>query len=168
METAQRIPAEKRLRLRLRQQVNWGRTALLAMLAITLLNQVLLMLHVEYHFLISAAVPYYLNWLVRQLGATGAFPALATVVTLGLYAGYAACWLMSAQRKEWLIAALGLYGLDTLLLIIFSVTMLKSLASCLLEILTHGVVIAVLVMAVRAAEQLSRMPRSRRMPVRES
>ena len=164
METARRVPAEKRIRLRLRQQIGWGRNGLLVILAITLINQLMLMLHVEYHFLFSAAVPYYLNWLVRELGAAGAFPALATVLTLALYAAYIACWLMSSQRKEWLLASLGLYGLDTLLLIIFALTLLENPASCLLEILTHGVGIALLVFAVRAAEQLSRMPRQRRVP----
>ena len=57
METARRVPAEKRIRLRLRQQIGWGRNGLLVILAITLINQLMLMLHVEYHFLFSAAVP---------------------------------------------------------------------------------------------------------------
>jgi peptidoglycan/LPS O-acetylase OafA/YrhL len=86
------------------------------------------------------------------------------VLTVLLYGAYIACWLQSAQRKEWLVAALGLYGLDTLLLIIFCLTLLENPASCLLEILTHSVGIALLVIAVRAAEQLSRMPRQRRVP----
>lgn len=171
METARRIPAEKRLRLRLRQQVGWGRTALLVILAVTLLNQILLMLRVDYHFLFSAAVPYYLHWLVQELGANtdvGLFRVVATVLTVLLYGAYIACWLQSVQQKEWLVAALGLYGLDTLLLIIFCLTLLENPASCLLEILTHGVGIALLVIAVRAAEQLSRMPRQRRVPDRQS
>ena len=89
---------------------------------------------------------------------------MAVVLTIAVYAAYIACWLMSAQRKEWIIAALGLYGLDTLLLVIFALTLLENPASCLLEILTHGVGIALLVVAVRAAEQLSRMPKRRRVP----
>lgn len=168
METTRRVPAEKRLRLRLRQRVGWGRSALLVILAVTLINQILLMLHVDYHFLFSAAMPYYLNWLVRELGATGAFPALVTVLTIALYAVFIACWLMSSQRKEWLVAALGLYGLDTLLLIIFTLTLLQNPASCLLEILTHGIGIALLVVAVQAAERLSRMPKPRRVPGQKS
>ena len=159
METARRVPAEKRQRLRLRQQIGWGRTALLVIMGVTLLNQILLMLRVDYHFLFSAAVPYYLNWLVQELGAqsdVGAFEALAVVLTVLLYGAYVVCWLQSAQRKEWLVASLGLYGLDTLLLIIFCLT--------LLENLTHGVGLALLVVAVRAAEQLSRLPRQRRVP----
>lgn len=167
METARRVPAEKRLRMRLRQQIGWGRTGLLAILAVTLLNQVLLMFHVDYHFLFSAAVPYYLNWLVQELGANsdvGLFRFMATVLTILLYGAYIACWLQSAQRKEWLVAALGLYALDTVLLIIFCLTLLENPASCLLEVLTHGVGMALLVMAVLAAEQLSRMPKQRRVP----
>jgi hypothetical protein len=167
METAHRVPAEKRLRQRLRRQIGWGRTALLVILGVTLLNQFLLMFHVDYHFLFSAAVPYYLNWLVQELRATsdvGAFGALAVVLTVLLYGAYIVCWLQSSHRKEWLVASLGLYGLDTLLLIIFCLTLLENPASCLLEILTHSVGIVLLVLAVRAAEQLSRMPRQRRVP----
>lgn len=169
METTRRIPAEKRLRIRLRQQVGWGRNALLVILAVTLINQIMLMLRVEYHFLFSAAVPYYMNWLVQQLGAAtnlGAFPALAVVLTIAVYAALIACWLLSAQRKEWMLASLGLYSLDTLLLIIFALTMLENPASCLLEILTHGIGIALLVVAMRASERLSRLPRVRRVPGR--
>ena len=164
METERRVQADKRLRLRLRQQVGAGRMALLAILAVTLLNQIMLALGINYHFHFSAAVPYYMNWLVRELGASGAFPFLATVLTLGLYAAYGACWLLSAQQKQWLLASLGLYGVDTLLLIIFALTLLENPASCLLEILTHGVGLVLLVFALRAAEQLSRMPRQRRTP----
>lgn len=167
METTHRVPAEKRLRQHLRRQIGWGRMALLVILGVTLLNQILLMLRVDYHLLFSAAVPYYLNWLVQELGATsdvGVFSALAVVLTVLLYGAYIVCWLQSAQRKEWLVASLGLYGLDTLLLIIFCLTLLENPASCLLEILTHGIGIALLVIAVRASERLSRMPRQRRVP----
>jgi peptidoglycan/LPS O-acetylase OafA/YrhL len=171
METERRIASERRLRLRLRQQVDWGRLGLLVILAVTLLNQILLLFRVNYHFLFSAAVPYYLNWLARELSANsdvGVFGFFASVLTLLLYGAYAACWFQSGRRKEWLMAALGLYGLDTLLLIIFCLTLLENPASCLLEILTHCVGIALLVVAVRAAEQLSRLPKQRRVPGQRS
>lgn len=167
METTHRVPAEKRLRMRLRKQVEWGRWCLLAILAISLLNQILLMFKVNYHFLFSASVPYYLNWLGRELGAhadLAAFKVLAVILTMLIYAAYIACWMMSAQRREWLLAALGLYGVDTLLLIIFCLTLLENPSSCLLEILTHGIGLWVLYVSFRAAERLSSLPRPRRVP----
>ena len=72
------------------------------------------------------------------------------------------------DRANKLMAALGLYAVDTVLLIIFSLTLLNNPASCLLEILTHGAGLALLWWAVRAASQLSRIPRPRpSMPTRE-
>ena len=165
METARRAGAQKQLRARLRQQINWGRNALLAILAITLLNQFMLMIGVNYHFLFSSAVPYYLNWLGRELAAHGdvtAFKVIAVVLTMVMYVAYIACWLLSSQRREWLLAALGLYGIDTLLLVIFSLTLLENPASCLLEILTHLVGLWLLYVAVGAANRLSSLPRPQR------
>lgn len=169
METIQRDMDRNRLQLRkrLRQQVQWGRMGILAILAVTLLNQILLLCKVNYHFHFSASLPYYLNWLSRQMGM-GGFKAMAVILTILVYAGYIACWLLSAQQREWLVAALGLYAVDTVLLIIFAFTLLDNPASCLLEILTHGAGLALLWWAVRAANQLSRMPRPRPpMPTRQ-
>lgn len=165
MEPVQPDKADKRLRRELIQQINLGRWALLAIVAVSLLNQILLAFGVKYHFLFSAAMPYYLNWLAIQLGAAGsvgAYKALAVILTIGLYVGYAACWLLSAQRKEWLLASLVFYGVDTVLLIVFSLTLLENPASCLLEILTHFVGMFALYIAMRASERLSKLPRIRR------
>ena len=165
MESVQRAGADKRLRRELIRQINLGRWALLAIVAVTLLNQLLLACGVKYHFLFSAAMPYYLNWLAIELGAVssvGAYKALAVVLTIGLYVGYAACWLLSAQRKEWLLASLVLYGVDTVLLIVFSLTLLENPASCLLEILTHFVGLFALYISMQASEKLSKLPRVRR------
>lgn len=158
------VQTGRRVRLRLRQQVEWGRLGMLAMVAVTLVNQLLLALGVDYHFLFSAALPYYLNWSLKELGIRGAASVFAGLLTVAVYVAYLACWLLSGRRREWLAAALGLYAVDTLLLIIFAFTMLESAAACVLEILTHGVLIAVLFVALQAAQRLSRMPRIRRLP----
>ena len=167
MDADRRVNGEKRLRARLRQQINWGRNALLVILAVTLLNQFLLMIGLNYHFLFSSAVPYYLNWLGKELAANGdmgVFKAIAVILTMLMYVAYIACWLLSAQRREWMLAALGLYGIDTLLLVIFSMTLLENPASCLFEILTHLVGLWLLYVAVGASNRLSKMPRKPRVP----
>lgn len=151
-------------RKKLRQQVQWGRMGILAILAMSLVNQVLLLCKVDYHFHFSAALPYYLNWLSRQLEGQmplEGFKAMAVILTVLVYGGYIVCWLMSAQQREWLTAALGLYAVDTVLLIVFALTLLSNPASCLLEILAHGAGLLLLWWAVRAAGQLSHMPRPR-------
>lgn len=146
-----------------RHQVAAGRFCLLIVVAFSLVNQLFLALGVEYHFLISAALPYYLNWTCSRMGLQGAVPILAAVVTVALYGAYIACWALSRRRRVWLTAALGLYGLDTLLLVIFTFTMLENPASCIFEILTHCVCVGVLAMAVRSAGELSRIRQSVRL-----
>lgn len=160
----QRGTASQRLRRKLQQQIGLGRTALLLVLLVSLLNQLLLLLKVNFHFLFSASVPYYLNWLARKLGGpAGATPlkVIAVIVTLLIYFVYVACWLFSARRREFLKTALLLYCADTVLLVIFACALLNNPFNCLLEVLTHLIVIAVLYMAHRAAQQLRRMPKKR-------
>jgi hypothetical protein len=161
----QRGTASQRLRRKLQQQIGLGRTALLLVLLVSLLNQLLLLLKVNFHFLFSASVPYYLNWLARKLGGpAGATPlkVIAVIVTLLIYFVYVACWLFSARRREFLKTALLLYCADTVLLVIFACALLNNPFNCLLEVLTHLIVIAVLYMAHRAAQQLRRMPKKRK------
>ena len=161
----QRGTASQRLRRKLQQQIGLGRTALLLVLLVSLLNQLLLLLKVNFHFLFSASVPYYLNWLARKLGGpAGATPlkVIAVIVTLLSYFVYVACWLFSARRREFLKTVLLLYCADTVLLVIFACALLNNPFNCLLEVLTHLIVIAVLYMAHRAAQQLRRMPKKRK------
>lgn len=168
---ARRVSPERRLRRELIKRINIGRWALLGIIAVTLLNQILLAFGAKYHFLFSAALPYYLNWLGNQLStqvSVGAYRALAVILTIGLYAAYVASWLFFNQRKEWLMASLVLYGMDTVLLIVFALTLLENPASCLWEILVHCVGLAALFAAVQAFNKLSQLPRTRRPAFSES
>lgn len=140
-----------------RHCVAWGRTCLLAVVMFSLVNQLLLALGVDYHFLISAAVPYYADWICLKINLTGIVPTLMTLGSVALYVAYVACWALSRKGRVWLSVALGLYGLDTLLLIVFTFTLLENPLSCVLEIVTHLACLAMLVMAVHSAGELSRI-----------
>ena len=160
----QRGTASQRIRRKLQQRIGLGRTALLVMISVSLLNQLLLLLKVNFHFLFSASVPYYLNWLARKLGGpAGATPlkVIAVILTLLIYFVYVACWLYSARRKEFLKTALLVYSADTVLLVIFAFALLNNPFNCLLEVLIHLIVIAALYSAHHAAQQLRRMPRKK-------
>ena len=63
-----RETAGQKKRRSLLQHIGLGRTVILLLLTVSLLNQLLLLLKVNYHFLFSTAVPYYLNWLAEQKG----------------------------------------------------------------------------------------------------
>ena len=67
-----RQTASQGIRRKLQLQIGLGRTVILLMLVATLLNQLLLLMNVDFHFRLSASVPHYLNWLARELaGASG-------------------------------------------------------------------------------------------------
>ena len=61
-----------------------------------------------------------------------------------------------------MMAGLGLYGVDTVLLVVFALVLLENPASCLLEVLIHCLILALLFFAFQAAERLSKIPRRRR------
>ena len=157
----------KERRAILRRQVTCGRLVLLAIVVLSLINQLLLMLGVEYHFWISAAVPYYLNWFCVQTGAALGWRILAGLAAVGLLAAYIFCMVLSLRKREWMTLCLGLYGLDTVLLAIFSFTLLENPASCLLEICVHIGCALLMFIADQAAGQLSRMRRKPRRVIRE-
>ena len=153
----------KRLRRGLRRQVQWGQNLFLAIIAVSLVNQLMLWMRVEYHFLFSAAMPYYLNWLAFQLPNT-ALKVVAVIATLALYAVYAGCWFFF-WRREWLTAAISLYAVDTVLLIVMAFVLLGNPLSCLLEILIHALALVVLLPSRKAClrlEQLSRQAESQK------
>ena len=157
--------AEQKMRQKLHQQIGLGRTAILLMLAVSLLNQLLLLLKVKYHFLFSMAVPYYLNWLARKLGGAGGvtpLKVLAVILTLLIFVVYVACWIYSARRRDFLKTAFLLYCADTVLLVIFAFALLNNPFSCLLEILVHVVGMLVLYNAHRSAQQLRRMSKKKK------
>lgn len=156
---------EKEKRRKLLQRIGLGRTAILLLLAVSLINQLLLLLKVNYHFLFSAAVPYYLNWLGEKLGGTaGATPlkVFAVIVTFLSFVAYVACWVLSARRRELLKAALLLYSADTVMLVIFAFALLNNPFSCMLEVLVHLVGIALLYNAHCSALALRKMSKKKK------
>ena len=152
------IDQYKRQRRRLQGQVARGRIIFLVLIAVSLINQVILWFTSNYHFLFSAAMPYYLNWLAGQL-SNGGFKVIVTLATLGLYAIYGLC-LLRFFEHQWMKTAVGIYIIDTVLLVIFALVLLSNPLSCLIELLIHGVAIAFLLSAYRARMLLARIPRS--------
>ena len=142
---------------KIRHQIMAGRWVLLAVAGLTLVNHLMLLCGAAYHFWISAATPYYVNWLGAELGLSGAWPVVNVLLALVLDGFFIACWALSRRRRVFLTAALAGYALDTLLLVIFAFTLLRNPASCILEILTHLVVTYLLLTADQAAGALQRM-----------
>lgn len=167
MEYAQRQRGmnEKKVRHRLLQYIGLGRTAILLLLFFSLLNQLLFWFQVDYHFLLSAAAPHYLNWLARMLEGTSAailLKLVAVLVTTLSFVAYGACWFFSAQRRHVIKTAVLLYGVDTLFLVVFALGCIKNPLNCLLEFLVHVIGLLVLYQAHHCAQQLHRMSKKKR------
>lgn len=167
MEATQSRADAARLKERrsLRQHIGLSRTVLLLLLAVSVVNQLMLLLKINYHFLFSMSVPYYLNWLAYKLGEDKGvtfFKVFALLATVAIFVVYVMCWLSSAQRREYLKTALVLYCMDTVLLTVFAFSLLNNPFSCLLEILVHLVGIALIYDGHRSAQRLERLSKKRK------
>jgi hypothetical protein len=78
---------QSRQRIRLRQKVVLGRWLLLAITCVSLINLLFLLFKVNYHFHLSAALPYYLNWLgvkLSEYSSVVGYQVFAGILTAGL------------------------------------------------------------------------------------
>lgn len=169
MERKQRKRQPMNRRQKLQQNVSIGRISLLVILAVSLLNQLLLLVGVKYFFLFGASIPYYLNWLGQALSeyyhVTG-YKVVALLIALALFAAYAISWMLSAKHWKWMRLGLILYCADTLFMIAFAIAFLLNPLSCVLWVLIHLVGVGLLYKAFRSGQQLERRSRRRR-PVQQ-
>jgi hypothetical protein len=150
---------------RLRRRINTGRITLLVISLVSLLNQLLLLLGVDYHFLFSAATPYYLNWLGQALSiyhAVTFYKIIAMVISIAVFALLMACWVFSAHDWKWMRNGLIFYCIDTLVLIIFAIGFLENPFSCTLWFLVHLIGVGLLYQAFRSSQELDQLNRRRK------
>lgn len=157
MEAQQSPERFKRLRRNLQWQIQWSRNVFLVILAVTVVNLVLLLVGVDYHFLFSAAVPYYMNWMAMQMGRK-ALTALAVIVTVAVFAIGGGCWCFFHSRK-WLEGALIFYAVDTVALVVIALVLLENPWSCLLEVLMQCLGLFLIYPARKATMRLENLKR---------
>ena len=160
-------PVDKNSREYLLRQVANGRYSLLLIVILTVVNLVLTLLDTGRYFLFSASVPYELvslgmafdngftdgAWNVR-----GTLTYTGLVIALVIVAVYLLCWLLSKKRAGWLTAALVLFIIDTVALVIIAFTLYDSPASQLVDLLLHVWAIVELVQGVRGNKKLQELP----------
>ena len=123
-------PVDKNSREYLLRQVANGRYSLLLIVILTVVNLIMTILDTNTYFLFSASVPYYLVFVgmgIENGFVNGAWNVKGTltytglVIALVIVAVYLLCWLLSKKRAGWLTAALVLFIIDTVALVVIAI-----------------------------------------------
>lgn len=144
------------------KQFAGARSSLLVVLIFTVVNLAMLLLDSGTYFLFSASVPYYLTafgmGMDIGMGADGI--GTFTLVALGISAAvlvlYLLSWLLSKKRPGWLVAALVLFILDTVALVLACLA-LDALVDSVMDFVFHGWVIISLIQGISANGKLRKM-----------
>lgn len=136
------------------QKYSTARANLLLMSILTVINTVLLLAGSSYMLLFSATVPYLsvAFGLAFDGGLLYAFIAVA-VINIALYL---ASWQLSKKNYGWMILALVLFILDTI--IMGGMYLLVEEASGILDVLIHAWVLYYLIIGVKYGKKLKNMP----------
>lgn len=133
------------------------RTARIDLLLVTILtamNIIFLMTGSGTTMIFSAAVPYYLVAIAWYNGPQW-FVQYSLIIAAVILSVYLICWYFSTRHHGWLIAALVLFIMDTLALVVLY---WGYWASGIFEALIHVAVLYYLVRGIRAAKALRTMP----------
>ena len=137
-----------------------ARYSLLLVILFTVVNLVLLLTQSDRYFLFSASVPYYLTafGMGMDQGVGGSvFTVTALVISALILAAYLICWHQSKYHWVCTIIALGLFAIDTILLVVI-VMNLELLRENILDLLFHAWAVTELVRAVIAQRKLQTLP----------
>ena len=141
--------------------------SLLLIVILTVVNLIMTILDTNTYFLFSASVPYYLVFVgmgIENGFVDGAWNVKGTltytglVIALVIVAVYLLCWLLSKERAGWLTAALVLFIVDTVALVVITFALYDSPMGKLVDFLLHIWAIVELVLAVRGSRKLKELP----------
>lgn len=143
-----------------------ARANLLAVLAFSAINTILVAIGADVYFLFSAWIPLLLAEVGRTMLAapqfTFLFPVLI-VASIILILPYFFCWFFSKKHVGWMVGALTYFAMDCALLIILCV-MSGDFVSSLVDLLFHAWVMYYLISGVRSGFKLQKMPAPEPMP----
>lgn len=151
--------AEKGSQVYYERQVAAGRSAVLLVLGLTVINLVMVLLGLDFYLLFSISLPYYLTVIARSLdiaagAALGPYTWAALAVSGAVLGGYLLCWFRSGKQQKWLKVALVLCILDTICLVLFCLFVFGDFLGSIVDILMHGWVIYEIAVSLRAARCL--------------
>lgn len=160
-------PTMKYSRKALESKYSAGRSNLLGVVIFTVINMILVLVKSSSYFLFSASIPYYITLLAMitcgkypadyydeeflEIGFLGnTFFAVVVAFAFILVALYLLCWLMSKKRVGWLIFALVMFSLDTVVMVFIGGISFEGI----LDIVFHIWVLYYLIAAIRANSKL--------------
>lgn len=150
-----RMQANLTAREQLQQKYKAARSNLLLTIILTVLNVVMLLLGSENMLLFSISVPFYAVVFGYLMEGT-AMLVTGIVIAAIMLAVYLVCWIFSKKRTGWLIAALVLFIVDTL--VMGAMYLLAGEGSGIMDVLIHIWVLYYLISGVRSAGKLKNMP----------
>lgn len=150
-------PAEQ-----LQQKFKSSRANLLLVIILTIVNIVLFFFGSETMLLFSISVPYYAVILasVFEIPQVLVIGCVIAAVVLVLYF---LCWLLSKKHPGWLIAALVLFIIDTLVLAWLYISI--SEFSGIVDVVFHIWILYYLVIGIRSSRKLKDLPPEEMEPV---
>ncbi len=139
------------------QKYNSARANLLLMAGFTLINIALLFMNTDTMFLFSATVPYLfaVGGQVMGLELPAVAPFLYGIAAVCILL-YFLCWIFSKNRYGWMIAALVLFILDTIAMVLIYLP--GGFTEGILDALMHIWVLYYLIIGVKYGAQLKKLP----------
>ena len=132
-----------------------ARSNLLLTIILTVVNVVMLIAGSESMLLFSISVPFYAV-VFGYFMEGSAMLATGCVIAAVMLAVYLLCWIFSKKRTGWLVAALVLFILDTIVMGL--IYLLSGEMSGIMDILIHALVLYYLIAGISSANKLKKMP----------
>ena len=154
----------KRKRDMLQAKYNSARADLMVMLVFTLVNIILLVFDADVMMLFSATVPYYA--LVFAMYVSESLLVPAVIIMLASLVAYALCWAFSEKHYGWMIAALVMFIIDTVCLVLLY-WFLEDVSG-ILDFVIHAVLLYYFFMGAKSGRELSKLPKEEMLENSES
>ena len=143
----------------LTKKISAGRYSLQLIILLTVVNTVFLLADSDHYYVFSASIPYYLTAFGMGMdealsGGIGTFTIIAVVIGVLVMGVYALCWACCEKKPGWLTAALVLFSVDTVGLLVVSFALLDDPFLNILDIIIHALVVYELARAVACAKKL--------------
>ena len=173
---ARKNPVDRNSPEYLMSKIASGRHSLLLIMVFTVVNLVMVVLDSGTYFLFSASVPYYLTAMSKGIDngfvdgpwtENGPVTIAALIVSAVILLLFLLCWLLSKKRTGWLVCALVLFVLDSLVLLWWTFSMINNPADNIVDIVFHAWAIWELSLAIRCGAKLKKLPAEPSVPDRD-